>query len=127
MIRELEDPARAKADSRKVVAGNISEDETTSVVEMEDNNTTHSTSISEADAFTRCIQFGQFTPFSQSDAKILGPAGNVVFPRLSGQQISAEMSKINRWADQVEIEGGTYAFNITCSTLLSGLTTSSTH
>ena len=53
MSRELEDPACAKADSsKKVVAGNISEDETTSDVEMEDDNTTHSTSIPEADAFT---------------------------------------------------------------------------
>ena len=59
MIRELDDPARAKADSSKVVAGNVSEDETTSDVEMEDDNTTHSTSIPKADAFTRRIQFGQ--------------------------------------------------------------------
>ena len=53
MVRELEDSACAKADSSmKVVADNISEDETTSDVEMEDDCTTHSISVPEADAFT---------------------------------------------------------------------------
>ena len=35
----------------------------------------------------------------RSDVKIIGPTDDVVFPRLSGQQISAEMSKINGWAN----------------------------
>ena len=53
MVRELEDSARAKADSsKKVVAGHISEDETPSDVEMEDDSTTHSASVPEADAFS---------------------------------------------------------------------------